>query len=563
MNNPNISRLVLLKTSLENDYKHTIWFGDPEGDNTKTNQTNYFLSKKVKNFDFANLTYIRKDSSVKVPAHYDDVVGANYVMYQNSNETKWYYAFITDIKYINESVTELILETDVIQTWMFAYKVQPSFIEREHVSDDTVGLHTYPEQVELGEFTTFNQLDMDFEGTHCVVATTWDYERDTQGGSMIQGIYHGVNYYLMQDVQTLVYFLGMYADGEEGKSDSITGIFMVPDALTGYDLISTHNDDEIHWDWLTSQAGGALSQFGVKKLPIKNGSFFDDFTVFKPEYFEQNNSSKLLYKPVNKKLYTYPYHYLECTNNNGGNAIYKYEDFKNPYNAMACGFKTNGSITPGCSIRTVPVYYHNVDYNFEEGLNLGKFPICSYNTDMYTNWLTQNSVNIGVSIMAGAGQLLAGGAIMATGGGALMGASIGMSGIVQIANALGETNKMSKVPPQAEGNLNCGDIVFSEGKCTFSFYQKCIKPEYMKIIDNYFSMFGYKVCRVKEPNTNHRAKYWYTKTIDANIDGGVPGKDLQKIKEAYNNGITFWRYEGSIGIYKDTTDYNKISKNYA
>jgi hypothetical protein len=89
-----------------------------------------------------------------------------------------------------------------------------------------------------------------------------------------------------------------------------------------------------------------------------------------------------------------------------------------------------------------------------------------------------------------------------------------------------------------------------------------IKSEYAKIIDNYFDMFGYKVCRVKEPNTNHRAKYWYTKTIDANIDGGVPGKDLQKIKEAYNNGITFWRYEGSIGIYKDTTDYNKISKNY-
>ena len=112
MNNPNISRLVLLKTSLENDYKNTIWFGKPEASDTKTKQTNYFLSKKYNNFDFTNLTYIRKDRSVKIPAHYDSVVGANYVMYQNSADTKWYYAFIVDIKYISEGVTELVLETE-------------------------------------------------------------------------------------------------------------------------------------------------------------------------------------------------------------------------------------------------------------------------------------------------------------------------------------------------------------------------------------------------------------------------------------------------------------------
>ena len=88
MNNPNISRLVLLKTSLENDYKHTLWFGKPTADDTKEKQTNYFLSKKYGGFDFSNLTYIRKDSSVKIPAHYDSVVGANYVMYQNKSTTK-------------------------------------------------------------------------------------------------------------------------------------------------------------------------------------------------------------------------------------------------------------------------------------------------------------------------------------------------------------------------------------------------------------------------------------------------------------------------------------------
>ena len=27
-------------------------------------------------------------------------------------------------------------------------------------------------------------------------------------------------------------------------------------------------------------------------------------------------------------------------------------------------------------------------------LQLGKFPICNFQNDMYTNWLTQNSINV-------------------------------------------------------------------------------------------------------------------------------------------------------------------------
>ena len=75
------------------------------------------------------------------------------------------------------------------------------------------------------------------------------------------------------------------------------------------------------------------------------------------------------------------------------------------------------------------------------------------------------------------------------------------------------------------------------------------KEQYAKIIDNYFDMFGYKVNRVKKPSAGHRENYWYTKTIDVNIDGAIPQKDLQKIKDCYNNGITFWYTPANIGNY--------------
>jgi hypothetical protein len=67
-------------------------------------------------------------------------------------------------------------------------------------------------------------------------------------------------------------------------------------------------------------------------------------------------------------------------------------------------------------------------------------------------------------------------------------------------------------------------------------------------------MFGYKVNRVKVPNKAHRSRFWYTKTIDVNIDGNIPNNDLQVIKNCYNNGITFWRNVAEIQNYSLSND---------
>lgn len=556
MNNPNISRLVLLKTSLENDYKHTIWFGDPEGDNTKTNQTNYFLSKKVKNFDFANLTYIRKDSSVKIPAHYDDVIGANYVMYQNSNETKWYYAFITDIRYINESVTELILETDVIQTWMFAYKVQPSFIEREHVSDDTIGANTYPELVETGEYinqyTEVEEMQkLNFaDETYIVVAVSENGMDLTvpNGARVYNGVFSGFYYLVFATASECESYIRRI---QNNTADVIYSIFLMPKDL--FKVPSDHEGDV----WFKPSG----SNFNMAYLPYNESAvLLKTVNISDLKYLDGG------YVPRNNKLLCYPYRYMLMSNNAGSVKEYKYELFDgNP------SFKIEGAVSPGCEIKLTPKYYNygksEIDYStddFIESLDGPKLPTCSWWNDSYTNWLTQNAVNIPLGIIGGIGSGATSGAITGATVGGPYGAIAGgvVGGLSGITGTVAQVYEKSLAPITAKGGVNQGNLVFAKG-LGYSLYKRSIKEEYAKIIDNYFDMFGYKVCRVKEPNTNHRAKYWYTKTIDANIDGGVPGKDLQKIKEAYNNGITFWRYEGSIGIYKDTTDYNKISKNYA
>ena len=135
--------------------------------------------------------------------------------------------------------------------------------------------------------------------------------------------------------------------------------------------------------------------------------------------------------------------------------------------------------------------------------------------------------------------------------GDVMGALSGFTGIL---NQMGEQYKASLMPPQASGNLNSGDITTSADMNKFSFYSMCIKEEYARIIDRYFQMFGYQVNDVKTPASAHRSRWWYTQTIDCDIEGNIPQDDAQRIKDAYNNGIRFWRNPAEMGNY-DLTNY--------
>jgi hypothetical protein len=67
-------------------------------------------------------------------------------------------------------------------------------------------------------------------------------------------------------------------------------------------------------------------------------------------------------------------------------------------------------------------------------------------------------------------------------------------------------------------------------------------------------MYGYQTNRVKIPNTNHRERFWYIKTVGCEIDATMAQKDIQKIKACYDNGITFWRDADAIAVYNGSND---------
>ena len=526
------SRIILLKNPIEIDYMNELTFA------TKTAQYNYFYG--LPKLECENATYQRKDEVVRFPTDpdmvgttYDDLVEYNYCMYQNDKwSNKWFYAFIKEVTFDNPGMCYISLETDVWQTWMFDVTFKKSFIEREHVNSDNYGEHTIPEGLETGEYITSYSFDSSDTGTcHIVMGTTISpYDGTTAvTGGVYGGIYSGVKYYVFQNTASLDSALNLIASN--GNSNSIVSLFYCPDLITGY--------------------SSAVFSSGIATVPNTS-------TVSKASGIAIPLHPTAIdgYTPKNKKLFVWPYVGYLVSNNSGDSITYHLEDFYynesevEAENYTAGELQIFGTCCPGASVRLMPKYYKvkdttfNMTYNNEYGLTGGKYPIASWGNDTYTNWLTQNSINMGLN-MAGSGI-----SILAS---SMTGNPIGIaSGILGIANSLGQIYEHSFNPVQASGNVNSGDVTYTAGKLTFTGYFMSIKKEYAKIIDEYFSAYGYKVNTYKTPNITGRTYWNYVKTIGCNVVGDIPQQDIEKIKDMFNNGVTFWH---------DTTKFLDYSQN--
>lgn len=114
----------IVKSPLTLSNKHQMTFENLQA------QENYFLSLPF--IEDSNASYQRKDNVIRFNSHIDNIISYNYCMYKNENYTnKWFYAFITGMRYINDNLTEITITTDVFQTWQFDLIYKLSFVERE------------------------------------------------------------------------------------------------------------------------------------------------------------------------------------------------------------------------------------------------------------------------------------------------------------------------------------------------------------------------------------------------------------------------------------------------
>ena len=531
-------QVYLCKTPLENDYKNQLTF------NTSTEQETYFNSKVFRNLGDDDYTYIKKDNVIKIGLPIDDIIGCNYLFYKNRGfDSKIYYCFITDMEYINENCTAVTIETDVYQTYMFDIVRKRCFVEREHVGDDTIGSNTVPEGLDTGDYIVNDVATIGYENssnpeTRVVIGVTKVpkevYSSMSTTNRQYNGILNGLTYYVFETHADAANFID--AMDLSGLADDIVNVFLAPNSLCNNSVWHTYTITIINFGSVTFDIS-----FSCNKIPPESAA-----RILKNSTTISMNSTLNGYTPKNNKLFTKEYNYLHVTNNSGGDINLAYEDFVN----NTPTYRVLGAICPGCSIMFVPENYKkfntssNKNILMEYGLPAGKYPVCSWRSDTYTNWLTQNSVNYSMDKIGTIGGI---GVAMAVNPGV---AAIGGVGLIN--DLLQEKVKRETSPIQAKGNINVGDVTYASGMNKFTYSKMSCRYEYAKRIDDYFSMFGYKVNSVKLPNLTGRTNWNYVKTVDCNFEGDIPQIYLNKIKEIFNNGITLWHNPNTMLDYSQS-----------
>ena len=520
------TNIRIIKCPLKLDESNQLTFSNA------TEQYNYFTSLPY--LVEPELTYQRKDGVIRFRTgennvQFEDLLQYNYVMYQNTSyDSKWFYAYVTDIKYINDGMSEMTIETDVFQTWQFEIQYMNSFIEREHVSDDTVGAHTIPEGLETGDYVcnTVGNLANNLKTCYVAAMTTVIPDGLTVNTfhTRYGGVFCGGCMLVFQDWLSACNFTRAY--DLVNKPEAITAMFMLPQSLVG----------AVTWTTCGMTEGSHTINFSCAVVPYSDS-----------ETLLANTSVSLQttlngYSPKNNKMLTFPYNYFYVSNTVGADVEFHYEDFVN----NAPSFKTVGVPTIGGSIRTVPMNYKKLgdtgtSYNhFNSGIPGPKYPVCGWTNDAFTNWLTEQSVNNNLGLWGGVAGVAVGAGLAISGVGTVAGIGLISGGIGSIINTMKGYYEHSQIPPQTKGNTNTGDVAFGSGSFEQPYYKMSIRYEYAKMIDDYFSMYGYKVNKLATPNIHKRAHWDYIKTIDVNLEGNIPEKDLAKIRDLFNNGITFW-----------------------
>lgn len=479
-------------------------------------QVNYFKNT-LEGIEAEDFTYIRQEQKIRFPYIIDQIENYNYLIVQNlPYNYKYYFYYITDMKYVNDNMTDVFIKLDVFQTYQFDFIYKKSFIEREHVNNDSIGLHTVPEGLETGEYVVNSyQYETLFDSQAIIVLANKPADSDDsemiQSATSLGGIFvYGMCYVCESDVD-LFDILGCYTyNNYSGGIDSINTMYLVPRSCIDFTKIEEKSV-------VYSGHAYTLKEYAS---PVPN--------VYHVNYAKASSLDG--YVPKNKKLLTFPYCFLVGSNNNGNSNVYQYEKFK--YNT--CDFTFSCVPVAGASIKMTPYNYtENYGYDEEEGLVAGKFPLLNWSSQEYATWLSRNALNL-------TGQLVIGGlqAVTSAYAGNVEGTANGM---INAFNVIKQQYDHHMMPNSSRGNVNGADINIASDNNGFFFYRKSIKREFAEIIDNFFSMYGYKVSTLKLPNITGRRFFNYVKTTQANVESStVPEKYLKEFKEMLNNGVTFW-----------------------
>ena len=420
-------------------------------------------------------------------------------------------------------------------TWMGTFTLAQCFVERQHVLNDAIGANICEEGFSLGNYVCENTETYSL-GDYCIILyKTYNQDKDSVAPSstLDQGTYIPLISYA-------------YPLGTQTEITTNIGLLKT--------LIETLTHD--------NRVDEVLS---IKLVPmnfVTSGASVPSFSMNVAKPYTQIGGST--YVPRNKKLFTFPYKYLQVDNCEGKTKTYKYEYFgtlPDTQSSGNCTFAINGTAnTPETSVMCTPTSYNGMSTGWEESLTMDSFPSLCWNVDAYKAYIAQrDSTLFGsqvASMITGAERGAVTGAIGGVGS-AVVGAVIGagQGAISASSTLLSDTlNEMrgkdvpTRMPNETRGNLSSNLLVQLRQK-QFLFRKMSITKNYAMMIDDFFDMYGYAIRQHATPNMNARPNWTYVKTKGCTVHGNLPADDGAKIESIFDNGVRFWTNHNNIGNY--------------
>lgn len=511
---PDSTVYVLAGVECDKSYDHVKWF------NSKSEQYNYMINHRIKSYD--NVSYVR-DGVVMMDAWADDIYSANYMMFRNTAfNDKWFYAFITEIRWENNRTAEVHYVMDLFQTWWMDCKVGECFVEREHVLDDTIGVNTIPEGLEYGLLKVVNEetvteLTKDVVyGIEIVISEEQLSGIENQpkwfSEKVIGNVFQGAKIGTTTDAESLLDFCQNIITA--GYTNTIQQIFTIPKDLAP-----------------VNKEGFYAKSPEIPEIPVRFGD----------------------YRPHNNKLYCAPYSQYLVYCPTGDKMTLDPEKFADRSKRRLSIYGNTGTMP---QITVSPRDYNGVNgrdntkgFTLNYGVK-GSFMYDAYQAEIasygfqdlpqMSNDLAQtlgtfakyggNFLSTGTNAIAGYGQSGVGGAIGA----------IGVGGATSLLNTLAQYSKDSHDTSRLSGST-AGNILWSRHLQEISVQVKQIREEYARTIDEYFDMYGYTVNRVKRPQMDGRPAWNFIKCSNVALTGDVPADAQELIKKVIEHGVTFWK----------------------
>ena len=384
---PNSTIHLLQGVPLTNSYIHTTDYANA------TAQFTDFMNYRVATYD--NYTYIR-NGMVKIEGTMASLYAVNYMLFKNTSyENRWFYAFVTDVSYLNDNTVIISYDIDIMQTWQFDYTVKPSYIEREIVAHDTLFSNLTEEELEIGEYELKEMVHPNYfnAGNLCALVGVSRKIKDnsddfTISANLLYGMPTYETYYMFTSPSELQRFYKFYADN--GNTDDLLEMVLFPSGFVNASDFATDNQG---FKYLKSTDG----EGHILSVP---------YVYLSLDKAVKGTTTFNTYVPKNAKMYNSPYFKIVCTDLEGNSAEYSPEYFYTDLNPQAADASAQlttkmyflmsmpiNSIPQPC---VIPQFYKSRDFVYNKsyifiGTAFGQMPLV---TDTYAAWYAMNSAQL-------------------------------------------------------------------------------------------------------------------------------------------------------------------------